>query len=684
MAEEPESLLNLFQNGVINFIIADNQKQEHISLSNTIDTQYIRIFPTTEIFDDGILITLNLKPKEQILIENLSLHFSIPISPLDKILVNGYQSWSTSKKYTVKQKRQTYPSWAKRWVKKFALKNFGDHSFFVYPKNTGHFFSHTFTFIDQKATQNGYFFGSLDEASAYTFFEVNAGKQSINIIKDCSNVFFNQEKTLFKIFISKGHEKDVFSKYFSLMKISALKIKKATGWTSWYNWYVDITENIILDNIKTFHQFSIPIDYYQIDDGWQHAVGDWLDTNEKFPNGMKYLADQIHEAGYKAGLWLAPFVAEESSYLLKDHPDWILRDNYGKMVIAGNNPFLWSGYFYSLDIEHPEVKTYLKDVFDTILDKWGYDLVKLDFLYAVAIISRKNRTRGEIMAEGMDLLRELTGDKLIIGCGVPIGASLGKVDFCRVSCDVGLTWENISQKLIRHQERVSTINAIETTIGRHVLNELAFVNDPDVFFLRSENIKMNKNQRITLYLINLVFGGLVFTSDDISTYSKEEMRLYLQHFPHKQKNIILVKQDKQILEVSFSIGDKNYMLFSNFGKKTRKILPNKGLVYCFNQGFLDSDNKIELGAYESLSMYIPKNEDFCILGTDMHVFPGSEIDELIVDEENLSVKVHKDVRLSGHVYIKLPDDKKQYLYNGKPIKRTKSNNLRIGEIKIYY
>lgn len=43
----------------------------------------------------------------------------------------------------------------------------------------------------------------------------------------------------------------------------------------------------------------------------------------------------------------------------------------------------WSS-FYALDIDHPEVQAYLKQVFDRVLQDWGFDLVKLDFLYGAA------------------------------------------------------------------------------------------------------------------------------------------------------------------------------------------------------------------------------------------------------------------------------------------------------------
>lgn len=47
-------------------------------------------------------------------------------------------------------------------------------------------------------------------------------------------------------------------------------------------------------------------DLFQIDDGWQTCTGDWLIVDkQKFPEGLRYEVDQIHNNGFLAGLWLS-------------------------------------------------------------------------------------------------------------------------------------------------------------------------------------------------------------------------------------------------------------------------------------------------------------------------------------------------------------------------------------------
>ncbi|MBR1780377.1 MAG: alpha-galactosidase, partial [Oscillospiraceae bacterium] len=239
------------------------------------------------------------------------------------------------------------------------------------------------------------------------------------------------------------------------------------------------------------------------------------------PEGMGEEAALIHEAGYLAGLWLAPFVAETKSAVYREHPDWFLRVR-GEKWYCGSN---WSG-FYSLDIDNPEVQDYLRRVFDRVLHEWGFDLVKLDFLYGAAPFGTREESRAGRMIRAMDFLRELCGDKLILGCGVPLWPAFGKVDYCRIGCDVGLDWNDnpVMQRL--HRERISTLHSLHNTIYRRQLSGRAFGNDPDVFFLREDNLKLTEEQKGTLATVNALFGSVLLTSDDPSDYSAEQLLRY--------------------------------------------------------------------------------------------------------------------------------------------------------------
>ena len=158
-----------------------------------------------------------------------------------------------------------------------------------------------------------------------------------------------------------------------------------TGWCSWYYFYQDISEKFIHDNIALLVKMSdeIPMGLCQIDDGFQKQVGDWFEFDPAFPNGLRPLAEEIKSSGMTPGLWLAPFILHPKAQLVEEHPDWLLRDHKNHPVTAG---FGWNNLVtYALDLTHPDALAYACEVVHTAVEKWGFEYLKLDFLYAAAL-----------------------------------------------------------------------------------------------------------------------------------------------------------------------------------------------------------------------------------------------------------------------------------------------------------
>ena len=59
----------------------------------------------------------------------------------------------------------------------------------------------------------------------------------------------------------------------------------------------------------------------------------------------------------------------------------MLKSENGSLVNAGFN---WNEELFALDTTNPEVLDWLKKLMETVRN-WGYDYIKLDFLYAGAL-----------------------------------------------------------------------------------------------------------------------------------------------------------------------------------------------------------------------------------------------------------------------------------------------------------
>lgn len=509
-------------------------------------------------------ISLTIHPKTAIVLKRVELQFKNVYQAGERIFCNGFQSWSESREY-----EQTEHIPRLRRLAQPYLRYYGDEYIDGIQRGKGHLHSWTYSYIRRE--KNIRFVGSLLERTGFTLIEHEPQKQLLRVKKDCAELHLKHSYPTFDLLLMDGPEAQVFDQYFSLLECPKPQTPLLTGWTSWYNYYTNISEDILTKNLEAIAEREVPFDVFQIDDGYQEKVGDWLSIKSIFPNGMRHLADTIRDKGLRPGLWLAPFVCEQQSQVFQNHPDWLLKDDRGKPIKVGYNP-LWGGWYYALDFYQSGVQDYLTTVFYTVLDQWGYGLVKLDFLFAVCIRPPEQKTRGQVMYEAMEFLRRLVGDRWILGCGVPLGTCFGLVEYCRIGADIHLSWEHRFLKFIHARERVSTIVALRTVLGRWQLNGRAFHSDPDVFLLRENNIQLTPPQQYTIMLVNLLLGNLLFTSDLVGEYEAEQMTELAEVFyweGRQVQSVLHLGNDR--FAIYFSHQKQNYAAAINLQKEGARL-----------------------------------------------------------------------------------------------------------------
>lgn len=493
---------------------------------------------------------IRIEPAVPLQITDFTVQYAYAYSAASRIFANGYQSWTDSMEYAPGQKMQELSTLAELYMKNTVIAanlgfdRSGDLTFHKYPHTAGVFYGWSFGYVRNGSHID--LFGSLSERSGYTCLTFDTNHSRIYISKELEGKTFDRPCALLSLFTMSGEYDDVFDAYFDAMGVQSRARTKMNGYTTWYNYYSHIDARQVGRDLTNLAELGEPVHCFQIDDGYQAAVGDWLITDtEKFPRGMKAAADEIHSRGMKAGLWLAPFAGVKKSVLFQNHPEWFIRGKSGRPYCTGPN---WGG-FYSLDIYEPGVRDYLHHVFDTVLNEWGYDMVKLDFLYGACVRPMHNKTRGEIMCDAMDLLRECCGDKIILGCGVPLMPAFGKVDYCRIGADIDLAWR---QKKHVPREDVSTPHAVCNTIFRRCLDGRAWRNDPDVFLLRDNNIRMDFEQRKLLAKINSTFGNLLFISDNVGDYTPAQKLALHDAFRSKKIRIRSAQlTDENVMRVEY-------------------------------------------------------------------------------------------------------------------------------------
>ncbi|MBP3728823.1 MAG: alpha-galactosidase [Lachnospiraceae bacterium] len=473
------------------------------------------------------------------------------------VFMNGFQTWSYSPELTKGGKTSGIGPLPGKVIRHYGLDRYGDYYFRDYPGKKG--ISQGYSYCYFREGDVFRLIASLDEKPGYTQFSYHAEANRLTISRDCEGLEVEGEYPVLDLYVAAGSEEEVFDGWFSALGLKAPAGVKISGYTSWYNHYEDITEQSVLRDLEGAAGLLRPGDLFQIDDGWELAVGDWREADPvKFPCGMKAMAQAIHDKGFKAGLWLAPFVACQRSKLYQDHPKWFYFHERQPWYCGSN----WGG-FYALDFDYPEVREYLKETFRRVFDDWGFDLVKLDFLYAAAPFGDARETRAGRMIRAMEFLRQLCGDKLILGCGVPLMPAFGLVDYCRISCDVGLDWDDAPWMKLANRERISTKQAMESAIYRRQLNGRAFGSDPDVYYLRDTNLKLDSDQKKMLALGCALFGQMRLCSDDMGEYGEAQKDAFqrLRHIAEEARDVrVLHRQEgkKEILEITYRLGDESY------------------------------------------------------------------------------------------------------------------------------
>ncbi len=311
--------------------------------------------------------------------------------------------------------------------------------------------------------------------------------------------------------VARGTERETFDRYaMALAERLGHRPRNhaVTMWSSWYSFYAGISEDVIgtlVDDVA-----GLGFDTFQVDDGWQQAVGDWW-PNDRFPSGLAGLGKRIADRGMRPGLWIAPLIARSDSETFAKHPDCFLRDEYGAHVFAGHN---WGGPCHALDTTHPASEELLAAAIGPAVEA-GFTCLKLDFLCAAALPGQRHDDvpREVAYRRGIEAIRRIAGDDVyLLACGAPIVASLGVFDGIRIGPDVAPWWEQRDTTRYLHDVTVPNARyAVATSLHRLWLGSIIDT-DPDVAYFRRRHCLLDDDQRAALQDLARI-AGFRATSD---------------------------------------------------------------------------------------------------------------------------------------------------------------------------
>ena len=337
------------------------------------------------------------------------------------------------------------------------------------------------------------------------------------------------------------------------------------GWNSWNAFGGNINEQLIFDTADKMVETGLSAlgyEYLVIDDCWslkeRDENGRLVADPEKFPHGMKAVADYVHSKGLKFGMYSC----------------------------AGN--LTCAGYPGSFEHEFTDAKTFAE---------WGVDFLKYDYCYHSNIIHGKYLYRRMGLA-----LKNCGRDILFSACswGADNTAEWMRetgANMWRSTGDIFDNWESV-RRLTEEQEKILPYG------GAGCFNDMDML---IVGMYGKGNVGlegMNDTQYKTHFSIWSLFGSPLMIGCDIRNMNKETLDI-LSH-----KELIKINQDadcRQVVKVPYPLiwGGANLKCYARY-------LENGDIAVGFFN-FADADGVVrlnldELGLPESTGKTLEMHE----------------------------------------------------------------------------
>lgn len=286
-----------------------------------------------------------------------------------------------------------------------------------------------------------------------------------------------------------------------------MKMTPPMGWNSWNTFGRDINEQLILDMARKISETGLQsagYNYIVIDDCWslkqRDKNGRLQPDPEKFPNGMKAVADALHEMGFKFGM-------------------------YG---CAGT--LTCDGYPGSFDHEYVDAATFAE---------WGVDFLKYDYCF------HSNLIHGRYLYRRMGLALKNCGRDILFSACTWGNDETAKwiretgANMWRSTPDVFDTWESV-KKIIDAQSDILPYG------GAGCFNDM----DMMVVGMRGKgNVGLeglNDDQYLLHFSVWALLGSPLFIGCDLREIDDATLNIL------KNKEVIAINQDadcRQVMEL---------------------------------------------------------------------------------------------------------------------------------------
>lgn len=352
------------------------------------------------------------------------------------------------------------------------------------------------------------------------------------------------------------------------------------GWNSWNKFRCDVSEDLIKRTAHTIIDSGLAAkgyNYVNLDDCWQigrdEKTGRILEDPERFPSGMKALADYVHSLGLKFGVY-----SDAGTMTCERRPG-------------------------SLGYEDIDAQTYAE---------WGVDYLKYDNCYNTGVpgIERYTKMRDAIAKTGREILYSI--------------CSWGEEEVEKWAGDVGNSWRTTADIEDKWE---SFLEILDLQVGLEKYAHPGGWNDPDMLEVGNGGMTDSEYQAhfaLWALLKSPLVIGCDVTDMSKSTYAiltNEEMIAINQDPLGKQgTRISRVDTDSGALEVwaGQQINGTVIMLLNRSGEKKAITANFRDCGYSHPFGYMvDIINHKQYGMVED-SSYTSEVEPHSVVAIRIH------------------------------------------------------------------
>ena len=165
------------------------------------------------------------------------------------------------------------------------------------------------------------------------------------------------------------------------------------------------TEANQIEGVETLASHNLPVNTWWLDAGWSEGgfpegMGSWQPDPDRFPNGMKPVADAAHARGMKFLLWFEPERVMPETRLYIDHPEWLLSPSNLPDDIS------YQTNWRLLNYGNTEALDWAKNYFSDMIANDGIDIYRQDFNMHPAYYWKSGEAADR---QGMNEIRHITG-----------------------------------------------------------------------------------------------------------------------------------------------------------------------------------------------------------------------------------------------------------------------------------